>query len=84
MGRRCTTPASAPAGRPWSHGRRIVLDLVYVLVTVAFFAAAVADVAACRSVDPHISVANARLQAPRVARERGLPLPEVLRLVQRV
>lgn len=33
--------------------------------------------------DPHISVANARLQARRVARERGLPLQEVLRLVQR-
>ena len=29
-------------------------------------------------VDPHISVANARLQAPRVADERGLPLDEVL------
>ena len=32
-------------------------------------------------VDPHISVANARLQAPRVAKERGLPLSEVLALV---
>jgi K+-transporting ATPase ATPase C chain len=31
--------------------------------------------------DPHISVANARLQAPRVARERGLPVAEVQRLV---
>jgi K+-transporting ATPase ATPase C chain len=31
--------------------------------------------------DPHISVANARLQAPRVAAERGLALEEVLRLV---
>jgi potassium-transporting ATPase KdpC subunit len=31
--------------------------------------------------DPHISVANARLQAPRVARERGLGLDEVLRLI---
>lgn len=31
--------------------------------------------------DPHISIANARLQAPRVALERDLPLPEVLALV---
>lgn len=32
-------------------------------------------------VDPHISVANARLQAPRVARERGLTEAQVLDLV---
>lgn len=32
-------------------------------------------------VDPHISVANARLQAPRVADERGLRTDEVLALV---
>lgn len=32
-------------------------------------------------VDPHISVANARLQAPRVADERGVPLEDVLALV---
>ena len=31
--------------------------------------------------DPQISVANARLQAPRVARLRGLPLARVLALV---
>lgn len=31
--------------------------------------------------DPHISIANARLQAPRVARARGLALEVVLRLV---
>ena len=31
--------------------------------------------------DPHISAANARLQAPRVARARGLPLGRVLDLV---
>jgi K+-transporting ATPase ATPase C chain len=31
--------------------------------------------------DPHISVANARLQAPRVAAARGLPVAEVLALV---
>lgn len=31
--------------------------------------------------DPHISVANARLQAPRVADARGLPLDAVLDLV---
>ena len=31
--------------------------------------------------DPHISPANARLQAPRVARARGLALDEVLALV---
>jgi K+-transporting ATPase ATPase C chain len=37
--------------------------------------------ASASGVDPHISVANARLQAPRVARERGLPLAEVLALV---
>jgi K+-transporting ATPase ATPase C chain len=32
--------------------------------------------------DPHISVANARLQARRVARERSLPLDRVLSLVE--
>lgn len=32
--------------------------------------------------DPHISVANARLQAPRIAAERGLELDEVLSLVE--
>jgi K+-transporting ATPase ATPase C chain len=31
--------------------------------------------------DPHISPANARLQAPRVARARGLSLEEVLELI---
>jgi potassium-transporting ATPase KdpC subunit len=31
--------------------------------------------------DPHISTANARLQASRVARARGLSVPEVLTLV---
>jgi K+-transporting ATPase ATPase C chain len=31
--------------------------------------------------DPHISPANARLQAPRVARERGIPIDDVLALV---
>jgi K+-transporting ATPase ATPase C chain len=31
--------------------------------------------------DPHISVANARLQAPRVAAARGLPIERVLALV---
>jgi len=31
--------------------------------------------------DPHISVANARWQAPRVAAARGLPVGDVLRLV---
>ncbi|GAA0430734.1 potassium-transporting ATPase KdpC subunit [Acrocarpospora corrugata] len=31
--------------------------------------------------DPHVSVAYARLQAPRVAKERGLPLDQVLTLV---
>jgi K+-transporting ATPase ATPase C chain len=33
--------------------------------------------------DPHISVANARLQAQRVARERGLTVEEVLMLIDR-
>src|SRR6478735_3836808 len=32
-------------------------------------------------VDPHISVANAKLQAPRVAAARGLPVETVLELV---
>ena len=31
--------------------------------------------------DPHISIANARLQAPRVAEERGLDVEVVLNLV---
>ena len=33
--------------------------------------------------DPHISVANARLQAPRVARERAAPVERILALVDR-
>jgi K+-transporting ATPase ATPase C chain len=33
--------------------------------------------------DPHISVANARLQAPRVAKERGLAIATVRHLVDR-
>lgn len=33
------------------------------------------------SLDPHISVANARLQAPRVAEARGVPVDQVLELV---
>ena len=32
-------------------------------------------------VDPHISEANARIQAPRVAEERGIPVERVLELV---
>ena len=31
--------------------------------------------------DPHISVANARLQAPRVAAERGLDVDTVRRMI---
>jgi potassium-transporting ATPase KdpC subunit len=31
--------------------------------------------------DPHISIANARLQAPRVAKVRGLALAQVLKLI---
>jgi K+-transporting ATPase ATPase C chain len=31
--------------------------------------------------DPHISVANARLQAPRIAEERGLSVAEVRDLI---
>jgi K+-transporting ATPase ATPase C chain len=38
--------------------------------------------ASASGVDPHISVANARLQAPRVARERGFDLPAVLELIE--
>jgi potassium-transporting ATPase KdpC subunit len=37
--------------------------------------------ASASGLDPHISVANARLQAPRVAEERGLHLDTVLELV---
>jgi potassium-transporting ATPase KdpC subunit len=37
--------------------------------------------ASASGLDPHISVANARLQAPRVARARNLPLTRVLGLV---
>jgi len=39
--------------------------------------------ASASGVDPHISVANARLQAPRVAQVRGFSLDEVLALVDR-
>ncbi len=38
--------------------------------------------ASASGVDPHISLANARLQAERVADERGLPTAEVLDLVE--
>jgi K+-transporting ATPase ATPase C chain len=38
--------------------------------------------ASASGLDPHISPANARLQAPRVARVRGLTLAEVLALVE--
>jgi potassium-transporting ATPase KdpC subunit len=37
--------------------------------------------ASASGLDPNISVANARLQAPRVAEERGLDLDTVMRLV---
>ena len=37
--------------------------------------------ASASGIDPHISVANARLQASRVADERGLPVHQVLELV---
>jgi K+-transporting ATPase ATPase C chain len=37
--------------------------------------------ASASGLDPHISVANARLQAPRVARARGLATPAVLAFV---
>lgn len=49
---------------------------------------AVADVpadaatTAASGVDPHISEENARIQAPRVARERGIPRERVLALVK--
>ena len=33
--------------------------------------------------DPHISLANARLQAPRVAAARGLPLAAIQALITR-
>ena len=32
--------------------------------------------------DPHISVANARIQAPRIAEERGIPLDGVLAVIE--
>jgi potassium-transporting ATPase KdpC subunit len=37
--------------------------------------------ASASGLDPHISIANAELQAPRVAETRGMPLDEVLRLI---
>lgn len=38
--------------------------------------------ASSSGLDPHISIANAELQVPRVAEERGIPQGEVRRLVQ--
>jgi potassium-transporting ATPase KdpC subunit len=37
--------------------------------------------ASASGLDPHISLANARLQAPRVAQQRGAPVDQVLALV---
>ncbi|WP_341666854.1 potassium-transporting ATPase subunit KdpC [Alcaligenes sp. SDU_A2] len=37
--------------------------------------------ASASGLDPHVSVANARLQAPRVAKARAMPLDQVLALV---
>ncbi|MGD9795906.1 MAG: K(+)-transporting ATPase subunit C [Acidimicrobiia bacterium] len=37
--------------------------------------------ASASGLDPHISVANARLQAPRVAQARSIPLDEVLAVI---
>jgi K+-transporting ATPase ATPase C chain len=37
--------------------------------------------ASASGLDPHISVANALLQAPRVAAARGIPVARVLRLI---
>lgn len=37
--------------------------------------------ASASGLDPHISIANARVQAPRVAETRGMPLDEVLSLI---
>ena len=57
-------------------------DVLLVVVAVTFFALATLYVTACGSgLDPHISVRNAELQAPRVAGARGLPLEAVLALV---
>lgn len=39
--------------------------------------------ASASGLDPHISLANARLQAPRVAAARDLPLSTVLELIER-
>jgi len=39
--------------------------------------------ASASGLDPHISVANAQLQAPRVAKARGLPLEQVGALIAR-
>jgi potassium-transporting ATPase KdpC subunit len=37
--------------------------------------------ASASGLDPHISIANAQVQAPRVAETRGMPLDEVLALI---
>lgn len=38
--------------------------------------------ASASGLDPHISVANAQLQAPRVAQARAMPLPQVVSVLQ--
>ncbi|MEO3861021.1 potassium-transporting ATPase subunit C [Acrocarpospora sp. B8E8] len=69
----CGTP-----GEDYSAGRTVPIRGQAVAVVPAD-----AVTASASGLDPHISVAYAELQAPRVARERGLDLATVTALIER-
>ncbi|MET8864834.1 potassium-transporting ATPase subunit C [Nonomuraea sp. NPDC004580] len=66
----------------WVHLHMAALRAVAVLTMLLGIVCPLA-VTGVAHLDPHTSVAYAELQAPRVARERGLDRAEVERLIRR-